>query len=77
MSGEDRQPGGCLKPRTGVLSGGAAVCSECCKEIQGGNGFQEREKKGKENISQITMGEGGGEKGRRKVGHVGSLARKA
>lgn len=59
-----------------MLSVGAAVGSECCKEIQGGNGFQER-KKGKENISQITMGKEGGEKGKGKVGHVGSLARKA
>lgn len=63
-------------PWTGVLSVGAAVCSDCCKEIQVGNGFQDR-KKGKENISQITVGEGGGEKGRGRVGHVGSLARKA
>lgn len=59
-----------------MLSVGATVCSDCCKEIQVGNGFQAR-KKGKESISQITVGEGGGEKGRGRVGHVGSLARKA
>lgn len=59
-----------------MLSVGAAVCSECCKEIQGGNGFQERKKKGKENISNHNGGRGRGE-GEREGRACGQFGKKS
>lgn len=44
-----------------MLSVGAAVCSDCCKEIQVGNGFQDRKKRQGKHFTNHSGGSGRGE----------------